>query len=62
MTKKQELLTELEELIKMKQEAAGKYQLRKKEIVDFDIRSAYDILQLSSEGDETRLRTLMKKR
>ena len=57
---KKDIVAELEDLIRLKQECSRKYQLRKKEVVDFDIRAAYDILQLSSEGDESRLRAVFK--
>ena len=61
MTEKKDLVAEVEELIKLKQQAARKYQLRKKEVVDFDIRAAYDVLQLASEGDESKFRALIDK-
>ncbi len=61
MTEKKDLVAEVEELIKLKQQAARKYQLRKKEVLDFDIRAAYDVLQLASEGDESRFRGLIDK-
>lgn len=60
MTKeKGDLLPGMERLLVLKQEAGRRYQKRKKEVVDFDIRSVYDILQTSSEGDEMRLQSLM---
>lgn len=56
---KGDLLSGLEKLLALKQEAARRYQKRKKEVVDFDIRAAYDILQTSSEGDEMRLQSIL---
>lgn len=56
---KGDLISRLEKLLASKQEAVRRYQKRKKEVVDFDLRSAYDILQTASEGDEMKLQSLL---